>query len=99
MLAERLWRRLSLRSFDFGIDEMAVKVTRHPEALVSALRKPRDDRSVVAGLTAQTVPLWFEPIPHDEVARPWHDGGAARVVSPGSRWWTLSGLIRTILTT
>jgi heat shock protein HtpX len=66
MVAGRAVRRSVLRSFDFGADEMAVAITRHPEALASALRKLRDDRTVVRGLTFRTAPLWFEPIPNDE---------------------------------
>jgi heat shock protein HtpX len=66
MVAGRAVRRSVLRSFDFGADDMAVAITRHPEALVSALRKLRDDPTVVDGLTFRNAPLWFEPIPNDE---------------------------------
>ncbi|HEY7072747.1 MAG TPA: hypothetical protein VH479_21640 [Acidimicrobiales bacterium] len=35
--------------------------------MLSALRKLRDDRSVVDGLVAfHTAPLWFEPLPRDD---------------------------------
>jgi Zn-dependent protease with chaperone function len=54
------------RSFDFGADEKAVAVTRHPDALASALRKLRDDPTVVSGLTPRNAPLWFESIPNDD---------------------------------
>lgn len=66
MVCGRAIRRSVLRSFDFGSDEMALAVTRHPEALGSALRKLRDDPADVAGLTVTTAPSWFEPIPHDD---------------------------------
>lgn len=69
MVCGRALRRATLRSFDFGCDEMAVAITRHPDALASALRKLRDDPSVVDGLAYNTAPLWFEPIPHDQHAR------------------------------
>lgn len=69
MVCGRAVRRAILRSFDFGSDEMAVAITRHPDALASALRVLRDDPTVVDGLTYNTAPLWFEPIPHDETLR------------------------------
>lgn len=50
---------------DMAVDDMAIAVTRHPEALLSALRKLRDDDAVVSNVPEFTAPLWFEPLPHD----------------------------------
>lgn len=61
-------RRSVLRAYDFGADDMAVAVTRHPDALVSALRKLRDDPREVTGLSYRNAPLWFEPVTDDDIA-------------------------------
>lgn len=70
MACGELLRRSVLRSSDFGADEMAVTLTRHPEALRSALVKLRQDEQVVAGQGASDgASLWFEPIPDTDRSR------------------------------
>lgn len=70
MACAELLRRSVLRSADFGADEMAVTLTRHPEALRSALVKLRHDEQIVAGRGASdSAPLWFEPIPDADGSR------------------------------
>jgi heat shock protein HtpX len=63
MACARRLRRAALRAGDFGPDTMAVAITRHPEALVRALRKLIDDPRVVAGENLGATPLWLEPTP------------------------------------
>jgi heat shock protein HtpX len=71
MACGALLRRWVLRSGDFGQDDMAIAITRHPEALLRALQKLRSDPAVVETLSTQTAPLWFEPVPHDDRRRAW----------------------------
>jgi heat shock protein HtpX len=79
MTCAAVLRRSVLRSSDFGADAMAVAITRHPDAMLSALRKLRDDAGVVAvyadqfGLIADAPrvgPEWFEPIPEQPNVTP-----------------------------
>jgi heat shock protein HtpX len=59
-------RRRALARCDLGADDLAVSITRHPEALVRALVKLLDDGGVVAAVTPRNAALWFEPVPSDE---------------------------------
>jgi heat shock protein HtpX len=63
MLFAALIRRWAQRSSDFGADQMAVAVTRHPDALVSALRTLQAD--VTAPVATRQPPLfamWLPPV-------------------------------------
>src|SRR5690606_5835580 len=55
---------------DMTADDMAIAVTRLPEALLSALRKLRDDAAVVSNVPEFTAHLWFEPLPRGG-SSPW----------------------------
>jgi heat shock protein HtpX len=68
-LAAAVLRRRALRDADFGADEMAVAITRHPAALRSALAKVLADPRVVGAVTPANAPLWFEPVPEGETDR------------------------------
>jgi heat shock protein HtpX len=63
MMAADQLRRAVYRGCDFGADEMALAMTRHPAALVSAMEKLLSDQRDVAVLDKDTGPLWFEPVP------------------------------------
>lgn len=70
MACAELLRRSVSRVADFGSDEMAVTLTRHPEALRSALVKLRQDRHIVALRgSVDSAQLWFEPVPDDDGTR------------------------------
>ena len=56
-------RRSAYAQCDMGADDMAITITRHPEALRRALAKLLDDPGVVAAVTSGNAPLWFEPVP------------------------------------
>jgi heat shock protein HtpX len=62
-VAAQLLRRSAYHASDFGADDMAVSITRHPEALERALAKLHRDDRVVAAVTEANAPLWFEPVP------------------------------------
>jgi Zn-dependent protease with chaperone function len=71
--AERV-RRSVRRQGGFSADDMAVAITRNPEALARALRKLQDDLTVVslgddmgsfAPFSPSVAPTWFEPVPED----------------------------------
>ena len=62
VLAERL-RRHAFARCDFGADDMAITITRHPEALLRALVKLLDDPGTVRAVTPDNALLWFEPMP------------------------------------
>jgi Zn-dependent protease with chaperone function len=66
MVVARGIRSYAHRRTDFGADEMAVQITRHPEALVGALTKLHDDPQVVVSRNRDLVDLWFEPLPHPD---------------------------------
>src|SRR5690606_29137902 len=55
---------------DMTADDMTIAVTRLPEALLSALRKLRDDAAVVSNVPEFTAHLWFEPLPRGG-SSPW----------------------------
>jgi heat shock protein HtpX len=79
MLFGALIRRSAQRSADFGADEMAIAITRHPEALLSALKTLQSDHTV---LTAPRHPValapwiptigpsWIKPVPEEETYIP-----------------------------
>ena len=69
MVVAELARSRALRWAGCGADDMAVAVTRHPEALCRSLEKLRDDPNEVALLDDLTAPLWFEPVPHQDPDR------------------------------
>jgi heat shock protein HtpX len=69
MVVAELARSRAMRWAGCGADDMAVAVTRHPEALCRSLEKLRDDPTEVALLDELTAPLWFEPVPHDDPDR------------------------------
>jgi heat shock protein HtpX len=62
-LVARGVRRRAYGGEDFGADEMAVAITRHPDALRRALVKLLADPGVVQAVTDDNAPLWFEPMP------------------------------------
>jgi len=78
MMVASLLRRSVQRSSDFGADEMAITITRHPDALRSALQALQDDDTVLTphgpmhlGLRTPSMgPPWIEPIPEDEADVP-----------------------------
>jgi heat shock protein HtpX len=63
MVVARFVRRYAFRACDFGADDMAIRLTRHPEGLQRALTKLLADTRDVSVLSADTAPLWFEPVP------------------------------------
>jgi heat shock protein HtpX len=65
LVAGRFVQWLAARAVDFGADDVAVSVTRHPDALRRALHKLRRDARDVRDVPADTAALWFEPIPLD----------------------------------
>ena len=69
MAAAEWLRAWALSAGDFGADEMAIAITRHPEALDRALQKLDEDPSIVEMLNYGTAPLWFEPVPHRDPER------------------------------
>jgi heat shock protein HtpX len=69
MVVAEFARRRAMRWAGCGADDMAIAVTRHPEALCRSLEKLRDDPTEVALLDELTAPLWFEPVPHDDPDR------------------------------
>ena len=79
MVVAELARSRAMRWAGCGADDMAVAVTRHPEALCRSLEKLRDDPTEVALLDQLTAPLWFEPVPHDDPdrAREWRSVAVA----------------------
>ncbi len=62
-LVARFLRRLAYRTSDHGADDLAITMTRHPEALASALRKVLADQRVAEAVSAANAHLWFEPVP------------------------------------
>ena len=69
MAGAELVRRWALRAGDFGVDEMAMSITRHPAALGRALAKLRDNPLEVEMVSGWTTPLWFEPAPWGDEER------------------------------
>lgn len=70
MVFAELLRWSALRHADFGADALAVATTRHPQALRRALVTLRAHPGHVAALERRTAPLWFEPLPHDDIRAP-----------------------------
>lgn len=79
MLFAALIRRSAQRSADFGADEMAIAITRHPEALLSALRTLQGDHTVLAAPRHPVAlapwipsigPSWIKPVPEEEIYVP-----------------------------
>jgi Zn-dependent protease with chaperone function len=56
-------RHMAFSDGDMGADDMAIAITRNPDALRSALTKLLDDPGVVQAVTAANAPLWVEPVP------------------------------------
>jgi heat shock protein HtpX len=68
-MAARVVRALAYRAADYGADDLAVAVTRHPEALRSALAQLHADPRRVAAANAWNASLWFEPVPSGAISR------------------------------
>jgi heat shock protein HtpX len=69
MVIAELIRAAAFNVCDFGADDMAIKLTRNPQALADVLDRLDADKSEVRVLSPGTAPLWFEPIPRHDPER------------------------------